>query len=143
MTIKQLSVFIENRPGRLAEITGLLAEKNIDIRALSLADTSDFGILRLIVNHPDTACATLLEAGAMVRTTEVLAVSMKDQPGGFSTVVKILSDAGIDIEYLYAFLSRQHGEAVVILRVDDSPRSAQLLSQQGIQLLDPSEIYNL
>ena len=143
MTIKQLSIFVENRRGRLAEITRILADKQVDIRALSLADTSDFGILRLIVNNPDTAYAALSEAGIMVRATQVIAVAMPDSPGGFADVVATLADADIDVEYLYAFLSRKSGEAVVILRVNDLARSVELLTAKGNRLLDPGEIYNL
>ncbi|HHY51772.1 MAG TPA: acetolactate synthase [Clostridiales bacterium] len=143
MKIKQLSIFIENRTGRLAEITQILASRQVDIRALSLADTSDFGILRLIVNNPDVACAALLEAGVMVRTTEVLAVSMVDEPGGFSRTVAILSQAGVGIEYLYAFVSRKGGEAVVILRPDDSDKAVEVLQRNGVRLLQPEEVYHL
>lgn len=143
MKIKQLSIFVENRTGRLAEITELLASKQVDIRALSLADTSDFGILRLIVNNPDTACAALREAGVMVRTTEVLAVLMSDEPGGLARTVGILSQAGVGIEYLYAFVSRQGGEAVVILRADEPDRAIEVLGRSGIHLLEPGEVYNL
>ncbi len=143
MKIKQLSIFVENRTGRLAEITEILTSRQVDIRALSLADTSDFGILRLIVNNPDTACAALLEAGVMVRTTEVLAVSMADEPGGFSRTVGVLSDAGVGIEYLYAFVSRKGGEAVIILRADDSDKAIEVLGGSGIRLLDPHEVYHL
>ncbi|MGI6402699.1 MAG: hypothetical protein ACOX0K_00455 [Oscillospiraceae bacterium] len=143
MKIKQLSIFVENRIGRLAEITEILASKQVDIRALSLADTSDFGILRLIVNSPDMAYAALLEAGVMVRATDVLAVSMVDEPGGFARTVGILSQAGVGIEYLYAFVSRKGSEAVIILRADDCDKAIEVLNRNGIRLLAPDEVYNL
>ncbi len=143
MKIKQLTVFIENRPGRLADVTAILQGAGIDIRALSLADTSDFGILRLIVSRPAEAAALLREAGAMATMTDVLAVSMRDEPGGFAGVARHLSEAGINIEYLYAFVSRNEGEAVVILRADDPDKGGALLQKAGVRLLGDAEVYNL
>ena len=143
MIIKQLSIFVENRPGRMAEITEALAEQGVDIRALSLADTTDFGILRLIVNNPDAAITILNEAGVMVRSTEVIAVSVADRPGEFSNAVRVLSDAQVNIEYLYAFLSRTNNNAVIIFRVDDPQKAIDALCAKDIRLLQKAEVYNL
>lgn len=143
MTIKQLSIFVENRPGRMAEITEALASRGIDIRALSLADTSDFGLLRLIVSNPDSAAVMLQEAGIMVRLSDVIALSVLDKPGEFSRAVRCLADAGVNIEYLYAFLSRTDGEAVVIVRVDNLELGIEILSKNGVRLLGPEQAYSL
>ena len=104
--IKQLSIFVENKAGRLAEITAVLADAGIDIRALSVADTTNFGILRLIVDKPDEAERILREAGLTVSLTGVIAVGIPDRPGGFAAAMRALADASIDIEYMYAFISR-------------------------------------
>ena len=106
MQIQQLSVFIENKPGRLAEITEVLAEAGIDIRAISVADTSDFGILRVIVDKPKEAVAALKQHGMTVSLTNVIAVGIDDEPGAFSKAVRLLADEGFDMEYMYAFISR-------------------------------------
>lgn len=141
--IKQLSIFVENRPGRMAEVTEALSSRGIDIRALSLADTSDFGLLRLIVSNPEDAVAALGEEGVMVRISEVIAIGVSDKPGEFSRAVRLLADANINLEYLYAFLSRQDGEAVIILRVDRLDDACKLLRESGVRLLEEQEVYNL
>lgn len=135
MQIKQLSVFVENKDGRLAKITQILAENGIDIRALSLADTIDFGILRLIVNKPEEAAIVLRDSGVTVSLTNVIAIGMDDSPGGFAKAVRILSDAQIGLEYLYAFVGRGDGKAYVIMRVDDNERATATLSANGITVL--------
>jgi hypothetical protein len=112
MFIKQLSVFVENKSGRLAEITAILAKANIDIRALSIADTTDFGILRLVVDRPDEAEKTLREAGLTVTLTDVLAVGIPDKPGGFASAMKVLAAENIGIEYMYAFVARAADRAI-------------------------------
>ena len=105
MIIKQISIFVENKAGRLAEITEAIAAAGIDIRALSIADTTDFGILRLIVDKPEAAALALKEAGLTVSITNVIAVGIDDTPGAFSVPMRVLADAGIDVEYMYAFIS--------------------------------------
>lgn len=107
MKIQQLSIFVENKSGRLAEITQTIADANVDIRAMSIADTSDFGILRLIVDKPEKAVEAFKKAGMTVSLTSVIAIGLDDAPGEFAKAVKILSDNGISVEYLYAFISRE------------------------------------
>ncbi|MCL2884379.1 MAG: ACT domain-containing protein [Oscillospiraceae bacterium] len=141
MFIQQLSLFVENKPGRLAEITDIIAKAGVDIRALSIADTADYGILRLIVDRPADAERRLREAGLTVRLTEVIAVGVQDIPGEFAAACRLLSEAGVAIEYLYAFLSRERGRACVILRVDDPAKATGALTKGGIEILPPESIY--
>ena len=143
MLIKQISIFIENKMGRMAEITKIIGDAGIDIRALSMADTSDFGILRLIVNKPDLAVEKLKAAGLTVSLTDVIAVGIDDKPGSFAEVVSAMSDAGINIEYMYAFISREHSRAYVILRVEAAEKSLQILRDAGIYLVSGNEIYDM
>jgi hypothetical protein len=143
MAIKQLSIFVENRPGRMAEVTEALSESGIDIRALSLADTSDFGLLRLIVTDPGAAVSMLKKAGVMVKVNDVLAIAVSDKPGQFAGAIRLLADAGVNLEYLYAFLSRKDGDAVIILRVDDLEKGAGVLVSNGVRLLSEEEVYNM
>jgi hypothetical protein len=143
MQIQQLSVFIENKPGRLAEITEVLAEANIDIRAISVADTSDFGILRVIVDKPKEAVEALKAHHMTVSLTNVLAVGIDDQPGAFSKAVRFLADKGFDMEYMYAFISRDKGKAFVIIRTNSGDEAAQALKENGFEILDPETLYHM
>ena len=143
MQIKQLSIFVENKAGRLAEITAVLAEANVDIRAISIADTSDFGILRLIVDHPDEAVEALKKAGMTVSLTSVIAIGIHDRPGDFAKAMRVLADEHIAIEYMYAFISRDKGKAFVILRVDDDQRAISVLQDSGITILTAEEIHGM
>ena len=143
MQIKQLSIFVENKAGRLAEITAVLAEANVDIRAISIADTSDFGILRLIVDHPDEAVEALKKAGMTVSLTSVIAIGIHDRPGEFAKAMRILVDEHIASEYMYAFISRDKGKAFVILRVDDDQRAVSVLQDSGITILTAEEIHGM
>ena len=143
MQIKQLSIFVENKEGRLAEITQSLAENEVDIRALSLADTTDFGILRIIVNNPDVAVKALRDKGMTVSLTNVIAIGIADKPGGFAQAVKVLSGADISIEYLYAFVSRSGSTAYVILRVENNEKAIEVLKNAGFTILTQSDIYDL
>ncbi len=143
MYIKQISVFIENQQGRLADIAEVIAEKGIDIRALSLADTTNFGILRLIVNKPYEAEEALKKAGYTVSLTAVIAIGIDDQPGGLAKALRVLSDHDISIEYLYAFISKKEGRASVILRVDDGDRAVEILTGNGIQFLSDQDITDM
>lgn len=142
MLIKQLSVFVENKLGRMAEITALIGDAGVDIRALSIADTSDFGILRLIVDKPDAALEALKHAGVTVTLTDVIAVGIDDKPGAFAKAVKIMSDAGIGIEYMYAFISRSDSQAFVIMRIENLDKGIETMQKNGIKLLASDEIYN-
>jgi hypothetical protein len=143
MFIKQISIFLENKSGRLAEVTKALGEKNIDISALSIADTTDFGILRIIVNNPDTAEKILKEEGFAVSVSDVLAIGVADEPGGLSKALSSLNENNIGIEYMYAFVSKTEDEALVILRVEDPERAVKVLKTYGIKVLTPSEVYDL
>ena len=143
MTVKQLSIFVENRSGRMAEITRKIADAGIDIRALSIADTTDFGILRLIVDRPEEAENALRGKGLTVSLTEVIAVQIVDKPGGFADAIQVLTDAGIDVEYMYAFVCRREGQACVIIRVEDNDRAIQAFQANGIGMLTQKEIFNM
>lgn len=142
MAIKQISVFVENKQGRLAQITSILAENNVDIRALSIADTTDYGILRLIVNDPEKAIKVLKESKLTVSITNVLGIGLPDKPGGFSLAIKTLSDAGISVEYAYAFITpRTEGEAYVIIRVEDNDAATKVCKEKGIKVISQDEMF--
>ena len=141
MVLSQLSVFVENQPGRLWEITNTLAGHGIDIRALSIADTTDFGILRLIVSRPAQAEQVLREQGFTVSQTQVLGIGIQDQPGGLSSALLVLKEAGIEVEYMYAFVSKADETAFVILRVEPIARAAEILLRNGFELLQDQNIY--
>ena len=143
MSIKQISIFVENKSGRLAEITAAIAAAGIDIRALSIADTTNFGILRLIVDKPDEAEAALKAAGLTVSLTNGIAIGIPDQPGGFAAAMKALADAAIDVEYMYAFISRDKGKAYVIIRLDNGQKAAEALHANGFEILSPEAIYGM
>ena len=141
MAIKQISVFVENRAGRLADIASVLAEKKIDIRALSIADTTDYGILRLIVNNPDAAVEALKATGLTVSATLVLGVEVEDVPGGFANAVRVLADKGISVEYAYAFITPEKGNAYVIMRVENNLAAEEVLGDAGIKLITQKDIF--
>lgn len=141
--IKQISIFVENKAGRLKAMTNILKDNNIDIRALSIADTKDFGILRLIVNDPDKACGVLKDAECTVTITNVLAVGVDDNPGGLAKVMDTLYENSISVEYMYAFVSKSEDVAYVILRVADNKKAAEILENAGIKLLTSQEIYEM
>lgn len=140
MAIKQLSVFLENRHGTLVEVTDLLANEGIDIRAMALADTQDFGILRLIVNDPAAAKAALAKIGFVASVNEVTAVAINDNPGALSEVIHVMSKNNINIEYMYAFLSTHKGNAYVVLRVIDNDQAAEVLTANGVVLVTEDDI---
>lgn len=141
MTVKQLSVFVENKPGTLAQITDVLETNKIDMRALSLADTERYGILRLIVDAPTEAQNALRDAGFKVSLTEVIAVAVSNQPGGLSKVLHCLADAKIAVEYMYAFISQKTDTAYVILRVQENQAAISALGKSGITIIPGKEIY--
>ncbi len=143
MYIKQLSVFVENKSGRLAEITSIIANAGIDIRALSIADTTDFGILRLVVNKPDEAQKVLKEAGLTVSLTNVIAVGIPDRPGGFAETMTAIADKDVGVEYMYAFISRDSDRAYLIMRVLDNEKAIAALAAHGCDILDGNSIYKL
>jgi len=141
MTAKQVSIFLENRAGRLAEVTTLLGDNGVNIRALSLADTADFGILRLIVNDPDKAVALLRRAGLTVRETEVVAAEVPDRPGGLAEILRLLSAEQINVEYMYAFVRSPAESAIMIFRFDDPAKALEVLQRKGIRTLPGKDLY--
>lgn len=143
MRVEQISVFLENRAGRLAEVTQILGEAGLNIRALSLADTSDFGILRLILNDNDKAKATLKEHGFTVSKTDVVAVEVEDRPGGLGHILEILSKGNINVEYMYAFVQHSGENAVLIFRFDDIDAAIKLLTDNNIKVLEGETVYTL
>jgi hypothetical protein len=142
MIVKQLSVFLENKQGRLCAATDVLAKAGINISALSLADTAEFGILRLIVDRPDEARRVLIEEGIVVRVSNVIAVAMNDTPGGALDILHCLATANINVEYLYASVGRS-GKAIMIVRVDDDENAEKVLHDGGFHDVHPSEIYRI
>jgi len=141
MHAEQISIFLENKAGRLSEVTRIFEEGRINIRALSLADTSDFGILRLIVNDNEKAKRLLKENGFTVRSTEVVAVEVQDQPGGLHQILTALSNAGVNVEYMYAFVRQSGQNAVLIFRFDNTAAAAEVLRREGVQVIDGQDLY--
>jgi len=143
MKVEQISIFIENKSGRLAEITRILGEADINIRALSLADTSDFGILRLIVNDAGKAKSVLKEKGFTVNKTEVVAVEVPDRPGGLSSILQTLDKYQINVEYMYAFVERCGGNAVIIFRFDETDKAIATLLENKFNVLEGERLYSM
>lgn len=143
MIVKQLSIFMENRAGRLAEVARILGNAGINIRALSLADTSDFGILRLIVNDVNKALKVLRDSHHTVSLTDVIAVEIPDKPGGLASVLEPLRDAGVNVEYMYAFVEKATDKAVVIFRFENLDAAVQTLKRAGISVLPAETVYKL
>ncbi len=140
MQVQQLSVFVENKSGRLAEITEAIAGAGVDIRALTIADTRDFGILRLIVDNPQKAEEVLKAAGMTVSITSVIMMGISDQPGEFAKAMRILADNHISVEYMYAFVSKDSGKASIIIRTDEVERGIQILGENGVTILTQEDI---
>jgi hypothetical protein len=143
MKVEQISVFLENRAGRLEEVTRILAEAGVNIRALSLADTSDFGILRLIVTDHEKAKEVLKAKGFTVGRTNVVAAEVDDHPGGLHRILSILSSNGINVEYMYAFVQQSGQNAVLIFRFDRTDQALEVLQKNGIRVLPGSELYTM
>lgn len=143
MKLQQISVFIENQSGRLYDVTNLLGQNGINIRALSLADTSDFGILRLIVNNPENAYKILKENEFTVGRTEVVAVEVKDEPGGLAEILGALSQNSINVEYMYAFVEPSGGNAIMIFRFDETDKAVEKLTAAGFTLVPGNKIYGI
>lgn len=142
MYIKQLSVFVENTHGRLAEITKTIATAGIDIRALSISDTTDFGILRLVVDKPYEAEKTLKEAGLTVSLTDVIAVGVPDKTGGFAETICAIADKDVGVEYMYTFLSKEKNKTYLIMRVLDAERAIAALAANGYEILNENGVIN-
>jgi hypothetical protein len=134
MKIKQVSIFLENRAGRILDITETLGKNKINIRALSLADTSDFGILRIIVDDAARALAVLKEKGFIVKESWVVAVEVPDRPGGLSSVLRILGEKGVNVEYMYAFFEKPQDKALLIFRFEDPDEAVRILQKNGIEV---------
>lgn len=132
MAIHQISVFLENRAGQLAEITALLAKNGVDLRAINIAETSDYGVLRLIASHEPEACRVLRENGLIFSTSDVVAVGVPDAPGGLSTLLQLLAENSIDVHYMYSIFGQPNGMACMILRVADPAAVSSLLAANGI-----------
>ncbi|MGN8630235.1 ACT domain-containing protein [Blautia sp. HCP3S3_G3] len=143
MTVKQISVFLENKPGRLAEFTDVLSENNINMRAMSLAEASDFGIARVIVDDVYNAVTVLKDNDYIVSITKVLAVEMPDEPGALSRVIKVLGDSDVNVEYMYAFTARKKDCAYMIIRVADNKKAIEVLQQNGIRPVCQDELVEL
>ena len=140
MSVKQISVFIENKKGELAEVTKYIADNNVNLRALSIADTQDFGILRIICEEPENAEKILKDGGYITTTTEVLAAAISDEPGSLAAILGVLADAQIVVEYTYAFLSAKEG-AYMIFRVDDNQTAAAALAGAGIKTANQKDLF--
>ena len=143
MLIKQISIFVENKPGRLNSITKPLKDNDIDIRALSIADTKDFGILRLIVNKPELACEVLKGADCTVSITNVIAIGINDKPGGLADAMDCLYRANISVEYMYAFITKTSDQAYVILRVENNDKALEALQDENFTILTGKEVYEM
>jgi hypothetical protein len=143
MRVEQISVFLENKAGRLAEVTRILSEAGVNIRALSLADTSDFGILRLIVNDTQKAKEALRSNGFTVGKTDVVAVEVEDRPGGLHKILETLQKAGTNVEYMYAFVQQSGNNAVIIFRFDNLDEAVKVLMANGITVINGSKVYTM
>ena len=140
MFIKQLSIFIENKVGRLQSITDTLSENNVNIRALSLAETTEFGILRIITPDVDKAKKVLRDAEVISKITDVIAVYIDDRAGGLAKMLKSVTEAGVNVEYMYAFLGRTEGKALMVLKADDEEKAEKALLASGMELASPDII---
>lgn len=143
MLVKQISVFLENKPGRLSEAAEVLAKNGIDISALSLADTDEYGVLRMIVSDPDKAKNALGESGVICKVTDALVVAIDDRPSGFSESLRILTDNGIEVKYMYACVSREQGKAIMVLSVADPAKADELIRNTASGNVDPTLIYRI
>ena len=137
MFIKQLSIFIENKVGRLQAIMDTLSENDINIRALSIAETTEFGILRIITPDVDKAKQVLRDAAVISKITDVIAVYIDDRAGGLAKMLKSVTDSGVNVEYMYAFLGRREGKALMVLKADDEAKAEQALVASGMELASP------
>ena len=143
MTTQQLSIFMENKPGQLVQVTRTLKEAGIDIRAMSLADTKDFGIVRMIVSDTDKAQEAMREAGFMSSITQVLCLSMDDQPGGLSKITELMAEANVNIDYLYACITVVGKDAYIVMHVDNEKTASKCLTDAGIRMVSNADINNL
>ena len=143
MKIKQLSIFLQNKMGSLSKPLEVLSDADVNIRAMCMADTSEFGILRLVVDNPLKGKEVLEESNFLVKITEIIGVEMNDAPGGLTHVLKVIKDSGIDLEYLYAFTHDKAGKAILLLHADDIDRLITALEKNNITIVSTKEVYNL
>ena len=143
MIVKQLSAFIENKAGSMANVAEILAQSGVDISAVSLADSTDYGIARMIVNDPEKASSALREAGIICKLTDVLAVAMDDAPGGFARMLHLLKNQSHEIKYMYACIGRHEGKALMIFSVEDVVGAEALIAGTSAGQVDPKEIYRI
>ena len=143
MGVKQISIFVENKEGRIKKAINTLAEANINIRALSIADTSKYGILRLIVSDNKKAIEALEKDGFVVKENEVLLISVPDEPNGLNSTLSVLDEKNINLEYLYALLSNKSNEAIVIMRLENMEKAIDALKESNVKILDETYIKNL
>ena len=143
MLVKQISVFLENSFGRLAEVTKTLGKANIDIRALFVADSSDYGVLRMILDKPEEAVKVLTEAGFTVSTTQVLAIAIPDTPGTLDQTLTKFSETGESMDYIYGFVGRKSSDAVMVIRVQNYDPVIKAFEEAGIRILKPEEVYGI
>ncbi len=142
MSIKQVSIFIENATGQLADVTKFIADNNINLRALCIADSQDFGIVRIICENPENTVETLSDAGFVTKITEVFAVELTDEAGSLSKALRVLADAGVEVEYTYAFLStKKNATAYMIFRVDDNEKAIKALTDKNINIISQADIF--
>jgi len=143
MRVEQISIFLENKSGRLAEVTAILSTAGVNIRALSLADTSDFGVLRLIVSDNEKARESLKTAGFTVGKTNVVAVEVPDQPGGLNNILEVLQNGGVNVEYMYAFVQQSGSNAVMIFRFDNTDEAIKVLESNNVTVIGGEQLYSL
>ena len=143
MAIKQLTIFVQNKKGTVVPVTKILAENDVNLRALSIAETNDFGILRLIVDEEETAEKALREAGYLLKVIDVVGVKIGDQPGKLSSALEVLDHADINVEYLYAFMTRTEKHAYVVLRVEDNAAAEEILTDAGFHMITKADINKL
>jgi hypothetical protein len=143
MNVQQIAVFLEHKPGRLADISHCLAENNVNIRALSLADTTDFGILRLVADNTEKARKALKENGFTVGVTEVIAVAAEDKPGGMDKVLQVTSKAALNIEYMYAFTQKSGESGILLFKFDDPEKAIAAFKEAGIKILSGEEVHSM
>jgi len=143
MKITQISVFLENRKGRLYEVCSLLGKNKINIRALSIGETDEFGILRIVVDKPEEAVKILKSNGLVANLTDIVALEITDKPGGLAGILKILSENSINIEYMYGFIEKASDNAILVFRFEDTDRAIEILKKNKIKVIGKAEIANL
>ncbi|MFO7962406.1 MAG: ACT domain-containing protein [Desulfobacterales bacterium] len=143
MKVEQISIFLENKAGRLAEVTAILSEAGVNIRALSVADTSEFGVLRLIVDSNEKAEKALKDSGFSVGKTNVVVVEVEDKPGGLNTILEILNRAKLNVEYMYSLVTQRNGHAVMVFRFDNTDEAIKVLTDHGVTIISGDKVHRM